>query len=179
VKDEQPKSVVIFLDRTHGNLIHERLTDFGFEVKACSRIFPQDMPDVEWIAECSKQNWVILSGDKSIEEVPAERQAVIDGKCKVFMFDDTNSKSDEWLAAILVGRLRLLHLAENADGPFFVTIRKFGYSHFSLPRFIAGTGAGWRPESKTPLAPEPIEQRRKQSRAKSQQRRFWEDETGS
>src|ERR1700751_3499 len=102
------------------------MAEFGFEVKACNRMFPDKTPDVEWIAECAKQNWVILSGDKSIEEVPAERQAVIDGRCKVFMFDDTNSKAEEWVAAILVGRQRITHLVENSDGPFFVTIRKFG-----------------------------------------------------
>jgi hypothetical protein len=180
LKDEQPKSIVLFLDRTHGNLIREKLADFGFEVRACSRIFPQEMPDVEWIAECAKHNWVILSGDKAIEEVPAERQAVIDGKCRVFMFDDTTSKSEEWLAAILVGRQRILHLAENADGPFFVTIRKFGYSHFSFPRFIAGTGAGWKPERKDLKPPKSVQTVRKQSKPRSQQREFWEeDETGS
>ena len=167
---------MLFLDRTHGNLIREKLPDFGFEVKACNRIFPQTMTDVEWIAECAKQNWVILSGDKSIEEVPAERQAVIDGKCKVFMFDDTNSKSEEWLASILVGRQRIIHLVENADGPFFVTIRKFGHSHFTLPRFVAGTGAGWRPERADLMPAKPTEQGRKRARSKSQQAAFWEDD---
>jgi PIN like domain len=115
------RKFTFFLDRNHGDLIRAKLSEFGFKVKACSRIFPKDMPDVEWIAECAKQNWVILSGDKSIEEVPEERQAVIDGKCKVFMFDDSNSKAEEWIAAILVGRLRIMHLVENSDGPFFVT----------------------------------------------------------
>jgi hypothetical protein len=175
LKDEQPKSPVLFLDRTHGNLIRERLPDFGFEVKACNRIFPKTMPDVEWIAECAKERWVILSGDKSIEEVPSERQAVINGKCKVFMFDDTNSKSEEWLAAIIVGRQRLTHLIENADGPFFVTIRKCGHSHFSLPRFVTGTGAGWKPEPIRPKAEESRPQKERKSR--KQQRAFWEDET--
>jgi hypothetical protein len=120
----------------------------------------------EWIPECAKQKWVILSGDKTIEEVPAERQAVIDGKRRVFMLDDTTSKSDEWLAAILVGRRRLLHLAQNADGPFFVTIRKFGYSHFALPGFIQGTGAGWRPAQKDLKPPELVQQTRKKGSVK-------------
>jgi PIN like domain len=175
LSDEQPKSVVLFLDRTHGNLIYEKLPSFGFEVKACKRIFPNTMPDVEWIAECAKENWVILSGDKRIAEVPAERQAVIDGKCKVFMFEDTNSKSEEWLATVLVGRQRIMHLVQNADGPFFVTIRKFGHSHFSLPHFIPSTGAGWKPEGDHLKVEEPQPQKKQKSR--SQQRKFWEDET--
>ena len=159
-------------------MIRERLPEFGFEVKACNRIFPPTMPDVDWITECAKQNWVILSGDKAIEEeVPAERQAVIDGKCKVFMFDNTNSKSEEWLAAILVGRQRIVHLVQNAEGPFFVTIRKFGYSHFSLPRFIAGTGAGWKPEpTDLKVGAKPTEKKGKQQKPGSQQPKFWEDD---
>jgi hypothetical protein len=111
-------------------------------------MYPPDFNDVDWIAECAKNNWIILSGNKEIEQVPVERQAVVDGKCKVFMFDDTNSQTEEWVAAILVGRKRIVHLVENADGPFFVTIKKFGDSHFSLPRFIPGSGAGWRPAQK-------------------------------
>jgi hypothetical protein len=172
--DEQQhkSSFVFFLDRTHGDLIREKLADFGFEVRACGRIFPKNMPDVDWIAECAKENWVILSGDKSIEEVPAERQAVINGKCKVFMFDDTNSKAEEWLAAILVGRQRITHLVENSDGPFFVTIRKFGYSHFSSPRFIPGTGAGWKPEQNKPVQV-PTQPKTKQKKRK-QQIEIWE-----
>jgi hypothetical protein len=129
------------------------------------------------IAECAKHEWVILSGDKSIEEVPAERQAVIDGKCKVFMFDDTNSKTEEWVAAILVGRERISQLVTNTDGPFFVTIRKFGHSHFSSPRFIEGTGGGWKPK---PLQPTPITPPPKKTRAvRKQQRELFDESEGT
>jgi hypothetical protein len=130
------------------------------------------MPDVDWIAECSKQDWVILTGDKAISEVPTERQAVIDGKCKVFMFEDNNSKAEDWVAAIMVGRHRLEYLVENSNGPFFVTIRKFGHSHFSLPQFIPGTGSGWKPELKQPTT---ISQPPKKQSKRKQQRDFWEE----
>lgn len=128
-------------------------------------------PDVEWIAECAKFDWVILTGDKSIEEVPAERQAVINGRCKVFMFEDSNSKTEDWVAAIMVGRQRIIHLVEDSNGPFFVTIRKFGHSHFSLPRFIPGTGSGWKPERKQIVA---VAQPQKQAKRK-QQAGFWDE----
>lgn len=177
MKREQPK-ITFFLDRTHGNLIREMLPQFGFHVKACNRMYPPDFPDVDWIKECASEKWIILSGNKAIEEVPAERQAVIDGKCKVFMFDDTNSKTEEWIAAILVGRRRIFHLVDNSDGPFFVTIRKFGHSHLSHPRFVPNTGAGWRPEHKPPAPVETIKPARRE-KAKPRQPGFWEDETGS
>jgi hypothetical protein len=170
--DAQLKSFVLFLDRNHGNLIRERLIELGFEVKACNRMFPATMLDVEWIAECAKHHWVILTGDKSIEEVPAERQAVIDGKCKVFMFEDTNSSAEDWVAALMVGRQRILHVVENSNGPLFITIRKFGHSHFSLPRFVPDTGSGWKPERKQPTLIAPPTSKKKK---RKQQRAFWEE----
>jgi PIN like domain len=175
LSDEQPKTIVFFLDRNHGDVIRVRLKQFGFEVKACNRIYAPEIADTEWIAECAKENWVILSGDKSIEEVPWERQAVIDGKCKVFMFDDSNSASEEWLAAILVGRRRIVHLIENADGPFFITIRKFGHSHISPPRFIPGTGSGWKPPSEhAPISAPTTEKRRAKRVLKPRQPSLWD-----
>jgi hypothetical protein len=63
-----------------------------------------DMPDVSIIRECAARNFIILSGDKSMERVPEERQAIIDGKCKVFMFDDSNkTRTEDWIASVLIG----------------------------------------------------------------------------
>jgi hypothetical protein len=74
-----------------------------------------------------------------------------------------------------VGRQRLVRLVENAHGPFFVTIRKFGRAHFSIPRFIAGTGAGWKPEPPPLKVPDkPIKLKGKQRKPRSQQSGFWE-----
>lgn len=105
-----------------------------------SRFFAEEELDTVWIAHCAKENWVILSGDKSIEEVPEERQAVIDGKCKVFFFKDTNSLTEEWAAAVIVGRRRILEIVERNNGPFFVTIDKFARSHVSPVRYVGEGG---------------------------------------
>lgn len=114
-----------------------------------------NMLDTEIIAECGKQGWVIISGDKSIERVPEERQAVIDARCKVFMFDDSHvTRTEDWVASLLVGRHRLIEIAEQTNGPLFVTIRRCKVQgHVSQPRFIGLGGGGWKPrEPEVPKA---------------------------
>ncbi len=144
----QPESsVVFFLDKTHGLLIRRLLKGVGLEVKVHGTLgWSDDKPDVEWIAECGKNNWAILSGDKSIEVVPEERQAVIDAKVKVFMFEDTDlTRTEDWAAAFLVGRQRILEIASRTSGPLFVTLKPCRVrGHVSQPRFITAAGAGWQ-----------------------------------
>jgi hypothetical protein len=125
--------------------------------------WPADMPDVDWIVECAKNEWVIISGDKQIARVPEERKAVVDGKCKVFMFDDGHeTRTEDWAAALLVARHRLLEIAETADGPFFVTIRPCRvHGHFSQPKFEPLSGAGWKPRKEKPKVEKPIEEKPK------------------
>ncbi len=120
-----------------------------------------EMPDVDWIAECGKLNWVIVSGDRAIERVPVERQAVINAKCKVFMFEDSHiTRSEDWAASFLIGRERILEIAMKANGPFFVTLKPCrSRSHISRPRFVEAAGGGWKPGDATPpptvVTPEP------------------------
>jgi len=108
--------------------------------------WPYDMLDKDWIAECGAKGWAIISGDKKIAIVPEERQAVIDAKAKVFMFDENHeTHTEDWAAALLVARQRLIEIVENTNGPFFVTIKPCKvHGHITLPDFIPGTGSGWK-----------------------------------
>jgi hypothetical protein len=129
-----------FLDRTHGKRTSRLLTSVGMNVILHRKWFIDEAPDPEWIAKCGKEEWVILSGDKSIEAVPENQQAVIDAKCKVFFFNDTNSYPEEWAAAVIVGREKLFEIIEHNNGPFFVTIDKYARAHVSSIRFV-GSGS--------------------------------------
>jgi hypothetical protein len=72
--------------------------------------------------------------------VPENRQAVIDAKCKVFFFNDTNSYPEEWASAVIVGRPKLLEIIDRNNGPFFVTIEKYARAHISSVRFVGSGG---------------------------------------
>jgi hypothetical protein len=149
---KQPNSVVLFLDRTHGKRLMRLLSAVKLNVMWHSRFFDKEELDTVWIAHCAKEQWVIISGDKSIEEVPEERQAVIDGRCKVFFFKDSNSLTEEWAAAVIVGRQRIFDIIEKNNGPFFVTIDKHARSHVSGVRFVGDGGPKSFDEQPQPVA---------------------------
>jgi hypothetical protein len=143
---------IFFLDRTHGKRTSRLLQSVGMKVVLHHKWFVQEARDPEWIAKCGQEDWIVLTGDKSIETVPENRQAVIDAKCKVFFFSDTNSLPEEWAAAVIVGRPKLYEIIERNNGPFFVTLQKHCRTHISSVRFV-GAGGPKPVEAETEVAP--------------------------
>jgi hypothetical protein len=66
---------------------------------------------------------------------------------------DTNSRSEEWAAAVIVGQQRILQIIEANNGPLFVTIDKQARSHISSVRF-AGDGGPKTIQSPNPTVSE-------------------------
>jgi hypothetical protein len=130
---------IFFLDRTHGKHTRKLLERVGIAIVHHNDFYAQDTKDTVWLKRCGEDNWIVLTGDKEIERVPENRQAAIDAKCKVFFFNDTNSRGEEWAAAVIVGRKRLFEIIDKNNGPLFVTIDKSARSHISQARF-AGDG---------------------------------------
>jgi hypothetical protein len=158
LKSALPNPPVIFLDRNHGLLIREILLRVKLSVVSHKDLgWHPDMPDVNIIRECAARNYVILSGDKSMERVPEERQAIIDGKCKVFMFGDTDkTRTEDWVASVLIGRQRILDIIRKTEGPLFVTIKPCRtIGHVGNVRFVEKAGGRWLAEGET--APPPLE----------------------
>lgn len=152
MSDAQPNSPVFFLDRNHGLLIRDTLKRVGIQVVAHRDLaWKDDKTDVEIIRECAAKNYVILSGDKAMERVPEERQEIIKGKCKVFMFDDTGkTRTDDWIASVLVARQRIIEIIGKANGPLFVTIKPCrSIGHIGKPRFVEKAGGGWKADHLT------------------------------
>jgi hypothetical protein len=116
-----------------------------------------DTKDVVIIKECAARNFVILSGDRAMERVPEERQAIIEGKCKVFMFEDSHkTRTEDWIASILVGRRRILEIIAKTRGPLFVTIKPCRTSgHIGSVRFVEKAGGGWLAEGESTPVPLP------------------------
>jgi hypothetical protein len=98
--------------------------------------FKPDEQDVNWIAECCKRDWVVITGDKRIVRVPYNRDAAIKHKAKLFLLADTSTKGEEWAAAIIVGRRKMIRLAQFNDGPFYSNVGKATETHISEIRRI-------------------------------------------
>jgi hypothetical protein len=132
----------IFLDRTHGGRFVTLLRDVGFMVNPIKEIYPngkdQFIRDPDWIRLCGERNWVVVTGDKRLETVPENRQAVIDAKARVFILMDTQSLPEEWAAAVIVGQERMQEILEANSGPFFVNISKRTGSHIARLRLPLG-----------------------------------------
>lgn len=111
----------------------------GFKVKSIFEVYPrkrhESTSDPTWIKRCAKENWIAITGDKKIELNPINKQAVIDAKCKIFVLSDSNSKAEEWAAAVICGRDKIINTVRKNEGPFFANIGKQSHSHVTKPRF--------------------------------------------
>jgi hypothetical protein len=127
------------------------LRDAGFVVHPIYEVWPspkhQFVADPEWIRHCGEKNWIVVTGDKRIENVPENRQAVIDAKAKVFLVNDSNSHPEEWAAAVIVGHYKMQEIIDGNLGPFFVNIRRRADSHIAKLRLPYGYTPTQTPES--------------------------------
>jgi PIN domain-containing protein len=151
-----PDEPTYFVDRTHGRKkLPNLLKKVGMKVEVHYNHFDPEAPDDEWIPQCVANGWVILTGDKAIETDPINARAVEDSAAKVFITADTNSKAEEWAAAIIVGRRKLARIVEYNNGAFCVDVDKHATNHVSSERY-KGSG-GPKPKEEKPIPPPPEE----------------------
>lgn len=114
----------------------------GFEAHHIFEVYPgtqhEGIDDPEWIKLCGENGWVAVSGDKRLESVPANRQAVIDARAKIFVLTDSGSKPEIWGAAIIVGHFRMAEIIDGNEGPFYVSVGKRADGHISRPKLPSG-----------------------------------------
>ena len=114
----------------------------GFKVQSIYDVYPgtehEGVADPEWIRLCGSKGWIAVTGDKRLETVPENRQAVIDAKLRVFLLTDSNSRPEVWAAAIIIGHYRMQEIVDSNLGPFFVNITKRSDGHVSRLRLPPG-----------------------------------------
>ena len=125
-------------------------------VEAHYKHFDPEAPDDEWIPKCVANGWIIITGDKAIETDPINLKAVEESGAKVFITADTNSKAEEWAAAIIVGRRKLARIVEYNNGAFCVDVDKHATNHVSPERYKGGGGPKPKEQSPIPQLPEEI-----------------------
>jgi hypothetical protein len=154
---KQPEEPIYFVDRNLGRKrLPNLLKKVGMKIEVLHSYFPAETPDDEWIPQVVAKGWVILTGDKAIETDPINLKAVEDSAAKVFITADTNSKAEEWAAALIVGRRKLARVAEYNNGAFFVDVDKHATSHVSPERYKGAGGPKPREENPIPQPPDEI-----------------------
>ncbi len=120
----------------------EMLRRAGFTVHPIYEVYPgtthDSISDPEWIRHCGANNWIAVSGDKRLETVPANRQAVIDAKARVFVLAESNSRPEVWASAIILGHYRMQEIIDANSGPFFVSVGKRADTHIARLRLPPG-----------------------------------------
>ncbi|MGD0631861.1 MAG: hypothetical protein ABR987_21220 [Terracidiphilus sp.] len=126
------------MDRTSSKRLIGILRMAGLRLQTIYELYPNEAHrltrDPDWIKQCGENNWIVITGDKRIETVPENRQAVIEAKARVFLLNDSNTKPEVWAAAILLGQYKMQDILDATTGPFFVTIGKRCDTHVARPR---------------------------------------------
>lgn len=120
-------SLTFFLDHQIGRYqVAEALRAAGAKVEVHLDHFPGDMPDIEWIPDVARRDWVLITKDQNIRRNPLERAAYQASRLRGFVATgkDMNAKElGELLVRCLPGMVRR---AAGRPGPLLFTISRGG-----------------------------------------------------
>lgn len=122
-EDRRP---VILLDQTFSSAnIAAHLRVFPeWRVELHGEHFTANMPDDEWIPECGRRGWLVLSCDKEIRRSPEVVAAVQKSKAKVFFMGKGGRRGEDYMSIIGTARHRILRTAKQNAGPFFARVTR-------------------------------------------------------
>lgn len=75
-----------FVDRSLGrNVVVTALREHGLQAVAHDEVLAQETKDTEWIAECGRREWIILTKDSRIRTNLIEQKALLSARTFAFM----------------------------------------------------------------------------------------------
>jgi hypothetical protein len=85
----RPPPPEFFVDRSLGRYaVPDAVRAVGYEVHTLASVYGeqegQSVDDVTWLREAGRRNWVVLLKDDRVRRRPAERDALIDARLRVF-----------------------------------------------------------------------------------------------
>ena len=85
-RTERLASLTFFLDHQIGrHIVADKLREAGAVVEVHLDHFKGDAPDLEWIPEVGRRDWVLITKDKNIRRNPLERAAYAAAKLRGFV----------------------------------------------------------------------------------------------
>jgi hypothetical protein len=124
---ERLASLTFFLDHQIGrHVVADKLREAGATVEVHLDHFKGDAPDLEWIPEIARRDWVLITKDQHIRRNPLERAAYAVSKLRGFVAtgkDMSGSDLGELLVRCLPGIVRRVH---NRPGPLLFAISRNG-----------------------------------------------------
>jgi hypothetical protein len=124
---ERLRSLTFFLDYQIGRYtVAEALRAAGANVEVHIEHFEQSAPDVEWIPEVARRDWVLITKDENIRRNPLERSAYEQSKSRGFVVTGKDMNGND-LAALLVRCLPgMARRVAGRPGPLLFTLTRQG-----------------------------------------------------
>jgi len=120
------------IDRSLGRIeVPAALRAVGLTVHTLADVFgeeaAQETEDVTWIRLAATRGWVVLCKDDRIRRRPAERQALMDGKVRVFCLTNASLGFADQAAYFVGNRFRIIQAARK-PGPYLYGVYRDGIS---------------------------------------------------
>lgn len=110
-----------FVDRSLGKSIAEGLRDVGLSVVTMADAYGeragQSLKDEVWLADAGRYGWVVLTKDERIRRRPAERDALISARVRVFCLTTARLRALDQTRRFVENRHRMLRQAKK-PGPY-------------------------------------------------------------
>ena len=86
----------------------------------------QQLADIDWIRDATREGEILLTGDKAIAKRPIEARTVVEAKAQVFALGSNQLTGADKAARFLDHAGRILARAAIDDGPFVVSVTARG-----------------------------------------------------
>ena len=118
--------LVFFIDRSLGRKLPQMLRNAGATIEIHDERFRQDTPDIEWLAEVGRYNWVVLTKDEKIGYRTPEQIAVAAANVRLFVLACGNLSAQEMGAILLKALESIRQFAKHNPAPFIAKIYQSG-----------------------------------------------------
>jgi len=117
---------VFFLDRSTGKQLALNLRILGLNVETHDSHFRQNALDVEWLAKCGEQGWVVISSDRAIKANSLEKRVLLESGVAAFFFTSANLTSIQQFELFTKAITRVARLVVEERRPFIARVGKDG-----------------------------------------------------
>ncbi|MBK7875995.1 MAG: hypothetical protein IPJ77_09620 [Planctomycetes bacterium] len=120
-----PEGLCFYVDHCLGRrYVPEALERAGARTVVHADRFPIDHPDHEWLRECGKNGWVVLTKDGRFLPGTLEHDVIREHSVRVFVLADGNASGPEMAATFTRHLRRMASIARDRSGPFIARVTR-------------------------------------------------------
>jgi PIN like domain len=124
---KQLENITFFVDRSSGKKqFVEGLKELGLNVERHDDHFSETTIDVDWLAKCGENDWVVISGDKKIKRNSIEKTALLNTGLAAFFFTSNELTEEKRIEIISKGLKRIANILSTHQKPFIARLDKEG-----------------------------------------------------